>query len=383
MAAAVIILSILLIAVLAIVSFDFIPFFADMFGRRGMGGFSSREEWLEKAEGICENWLENGLPVVPKNAEKKYAFFELVKGEGKVETIQRWQEASVLLAVNEADSEKAAEFINAKLSQEDFSDKDRVDAAMLAYAMIKNRSIDKERIKSYMDKMADILLEKYERTGNIPYCANDNLFFVDTIGLVCPFLAAYAVEYGNKTALEAAVKTITDFSENGIHKKLGLPVHCYDGRNGAPLGIYGWGRGCGWWAVGLAETFDALNGEDGFTQEKTVILKAMIDFADVITDYQCSNGAFDRTVLSFTGEDSSATAMLAFFLAYTGNLSKREKYLKSAYEAVNYIYTVTRKDGTVDYSQGDTMGVGYYSSASIVLPAAQGFAVRACRLMEG
>lgn len=380
----VILLAVITVALLGITAFDFVPAVMDILARRGMGSFNSDREWLSAAENTVDNWLENGVPVVPKNAEKGYRFFSVIKGDRKVTAIQHWQEASVLLAANEVGSPAADEFIKDLLSEGGAFNSDRVDTAMLAFAILCNNNTDKDEVKPYMDKIANMILEKYRRTGRIPYGNNNyDICFVDTIGLVCPFLIRYSLEYNDSEALDAAMKVITDYAKTGIHKELNLPVHCYDSGNDAPLGIYGWGRGCGWWATGLADSFRQLNMLDGHYEEQTKLLRLMISFADTIIKYQCDDGAFDRNVLHFSGKDSSATAMLAYFLAYTGRLTKREKYISAAEKAVKYLYTVTRKDGTVDYSQGDTMGVGFYSAASIVVPATQGFAVRAFLELEG
>lgn len=377
-------LLVIITAVLLVVAaFDFVPMVIDILGRRGIGSFGDDGQWLSAAEGTAENWLENGVPTVPKNAEKGYRFFDLIKGEHKVAAIQHWQEASVLLAMNEADSPAADEFIKKVFSDGDAFNSARVDTAMLAFAILCNKNTDKNEIKPYMDKIAENLLEKYRRTGRIPYSDDDDICFVDTVGLVCPFLVRYSCEYNNSEALSAAMKVITDYAEKGLHNELGLPVHCYDNSNGAPLGIYGWGRGCGWWATGLADSFRQLNKFDGFVEEKTKLLKLIIKFADTIINYQCDDGAFDRNVLHFSGKDSSATAMVGYFLAYAGKITKREKYTSAAEKAVKYLFTVTRKDGTVDYSQGDTMGIGFYSSVFSVVPATQGFAIRAFLALEG
>ncbi len=113
-----------------------------------------------------------------------------------------------------------------------------------------------------------------------------------------------------------------------------------------------------------------------------MVLKCFLDFCNTVMKYQCGNGAFDRNLLCFSGEDSSATAMIAMALAYAGKLTGKRDYSKAARRAIEYIFTVTRRDGTVDYSQGDTMGIGFYSQASIVVPAAQGFALRAYYILE-
>ena len=74
--------------------------------------------------------------------------------------------------------------------------------------------------------------------------------------------------------------------------------------------------------------------------------------------------------------------MLAYFLAYAAEITGNDKYKESAKKAVSHIYSVTRRSGIVDWSQGDTIGVGFYSDASIVVPAAQGFALRAYMMIK-
>ncbi len=376
-----ILLIILLVIVIVAVSFDLIPFLYDMFWRMKIGS-SSDESWFESACTVAENWSEKGLPTVPRVAGKRLTIIDRLKGTYKSSTIQAWQKGSLLLSLNEFNSvlgEKyALEHIDSQTGEwKEFVN--RVDSAFLAYAILSNENINSDFVKPAMSQTADMLLKKYNEFGSIPYSDNSKHRYVDTIGLVCPFLIKYSLVYDNAQAMQAAIKLIEEYAEYGLHQELKVPVHCFDAETKAPLGLYSWGRGCGWWAIGLAESFKTLNETDSesFLKEKTVILKNILSFADEIVKYQSSNGAYDRNIFAPCGADSSATAMLSFFLAYIGKLSKKEEYLESADKAIRYIYSVTRRNGVVDYSQGDTMGIGFYSGESIVLPATQGFAIKA------
>ena len=377
----IVIILLILALFLTAAAFDIVPFGLNILRRRGIGSFSSGDEWFGAAKSAAEKWLEKGFPAVPRVVNERLRIIDVLKGEYKVKAIQHWQKASVLLAMNEISPEKSAEYIKSKIAEmpDEIS---RVDTAMLAFAALENGKADSADIKKFADKTAEMLMKKYEQLGRIPYGGNENICFVDTVGLVCPFLVKYGIMNGNDSAVLAAVDVINSFYEKGIHKELGLPIHCFDNSNNAPLGIYGWGRGCGWWAVGLADTYRVLLQADGFESEKKSVLEKIIEFADAITRFQCKNGAFDRNVLCFSGEDSSATAMLAYFLAYAAEITGNDKYKNSAEKAVNYIYSVTRRSGIVDWSQGDTIGVGFYSDASIVVPAAQGFALRAYMMIK-
>jgi unsaturated rhamnogalacturonyl hydrolase len=235
-----------------------------------------------------------------------------------------------------------------------------------------------------MKATAHMLLDEYNKHSSIPYTKNPDHRYVDTVGLVCPFLVKYSLVYDDKKAMEAAVALIEEYENLGLHNEFKTPVHCFDVKTKAPLGLYSWGRGCGWWAVGLAESFRILSetDENSFVKEKVVILKNLLSFSAVMVNYQSENGAFDRNIFAHSGADSSATAMIAYMLAYAGELSKNDAFIMSAHKAMDYICSVTRRDGTVDYSQGDTMGIGFYSTRSLVLPVAQGFALRTYNLLN-
>ncbi|MED0978653.1 hypothetical protein P4T48_03595 [Bacillus paramycoides] len=52
------------------------------------------------------------------------------------------------------------------------------------------------------------------------------------------------------------------------------------------------------------------------------------------------------------------------------------KCLESADKAINYLMKVTRRNGVVDFSQGDTKDIGVYSMLFNILPFTQGFCIR-------
>lgn len=381
-----IVLLVIVLVFIAAISFDLVPYFCDMFGRMKIGSLSE-EEWIDSACSVAEKWGEKGVPCVPNAAGKRFTVIDRIKGTYKSGSVSAWQNGSVLLSLNEFNKSLSEslvmKFIDAQTGDW-LSFVNRVDTAFLAYAIMSNGNISPSSVKPAMDKTADMLLEKFENTGSIPYSENPKHRYVDTVGLVCPFLIKYALVYDNAQAMKAAISLIEEYSQYGMHEKFGLPVHCFDADTKAPLGIYSWGRGCGWWATGLAECFKTLaeTDDESFVDEKIIVLKNLLTFAKTIVKFQSSDGAFDRNVFAPSGADSSATAMISFFLAYAGKISKNEEYTASAKKAMKYIYSVTRRDGTVDYSQGDTMGIGFYSQESIVLPATQGFAIRAYMLLD-
>ncbi|MBQ8227977.1 MAG: glycoside hydrolase family 88 protein [Clostridia bacterium] len=379
-------LLILLILILVALSFDIVPLVFDAFWCMKIGSLKDKA-WFEAASHVAQKWCARGLPEVPRVAGKRLQIIDRLKNDYKSTTIQSWQTGSVLLSVNELNpqisKEAATKYIDPETG-EWLKLIERVDFAFLAYSLLDNEYIDPDSIKPAMDSMASLLLEKFKKFGSIPYSQNPDHRYVDTIGLVCPFLMKYSLVYGKPDAMKAAVSIIDEYEQNGLHDEFSVPVHCFNAKTKAPLGLYSWGRGCGWWAIGLAESFRILNetDSDSYIEEKKLILKNMLSFSKTMLAFQSNNGSFDRNIFAHSGADSSATAMIAYMLAYSGELAGREDFTVGAKKAMSYIYSVTRRNGTVDYSQGDTMGIGFYSQESIVLPATQGFALKTYMMLN-
>ena len=71
----------------------------------------------------------------------------------------------------------------------------------------------------------------------------------------------------------------------------------------------------------------------------------------------------------FSRRDSSATAVFAWFL-------KEMNREDSAQKSLQYLQSVTQRNGAVDFSQGDTKTIGVYSQKFEILPFTQGFVLR-------
>jgi unsaturated rhamnogalacturonyl hydrolase len=75
--------------------------------------------------------------------------------------------------------------------------------------------------------------------------------------------------------------------------------------------------------------------------------------------------------------DSSTTATLAWFLVNASQIDEiKEECVFAKENAIKYLMKVTRRDGAIDFSQGDTKAIGVYSQHFDILPFTQGFALR-------
>ena len=61
-----------------------------------------------------------------------------------------------------------------------------------------------------------------------------------------------------------------------------------------------------------------------------------------------------------------------------GGLLHRMGYKAESERCLDFLMSVTRVNGEVDFAQGDTMGIGNYSRRFEPMPAAQAFALRLC-----
>lgn len=338
-------------------------------------------------------------PRTPATDHERLRILTFLKFKKSPKHLQAWQHASLLLAASECGDEvcSAASALVCKTGVWDASPdspafRNRPESAMLAFAAMAFPDPDTDRKDAVVRQIAQAMTDLAGEDGTVPYnTAIPHIRFVDTIGMICPFLFKYAYEYGQESAALLALRQIEEYYEYGMHPLLGLPVHCFDVNTASPLGIYGWGRGCGWLAEGLMDSYQtacaytktscgiADNSPGAPERVCETLLPLMRRLADAVGRFQMDNGGWDRQIpLRQTGE-TSATAMLRWYMTRMHTITGEEKYAVSARKAQDYLMLCTRRNGSVDFAQGDTPGIGLYSEKSDTLPAAQGFTVRGNR----
>lgn len=379
---------IFLLIIIAILGYDLWEDFLTWLGRIKIGRLTD-SEWHDKTRKILLKWMSKGTPEVLINDNKKVNILKKINDYGKITSVTYWQDASLLKAANsmnenlESEVKNLAErFIPSADGEWKFLPK-RIDSAMFCYELLSSKYIDPEKIKPAMGNSAYMLKVAAEKNGSIPYNETFPKYrLVDTVGMVCPFLIKYALVYNEKEYIDIAMKQIREYCKNGIDEKTKLPFHGFCDETFEPLGVCGWGRGCAWWAIGLVDSLRALLDAEGFNREKAELLKLSIEFLDTMKKYIHDDGTVDRIVVSFSIQDSSACAMLAYCYAYMADLLKNEEYKNLAEKMRRKLKFVTRRNGIVDFSQGDTHGIGFYSEKLCIVPAAQGFTIAADELLN-
>ena len=112
--------------------------------------------------------------------------------------------------------------------------------------------------------------------------------------------------------------------------------------------------------------------------QKKELTLLVIKFAKMILKFQNENGSWNWLILNKQSQaDSSTTATLAWLLANAASISEINIEANNSKEnALNYLQKVTRRNGAIDFSQGDTKGIGVHSQEFDILPFTQGFCLR-------
>lgn len=368
---------------LMIVSFDFIYSLFFILQRYHIGRWDSNTKWKNAVENICFKWIEN-TPNVRPTDRRGYIFWEILKGKNKNSTIQSWQMAGIMLGICSLNSKKAQYYLSNWKSRylnnagEWKIKPQKVDSALLAYAML--QCYNRDEIKPSMDYVISIIESNLCSDGMISYSQgrNSKIRFVDTLGMVCPFLALYGTIYNKPYYIELAYEQIIQYRKVGMLEKTELPCHAINVENNLPLGVYGWGRGTGWYILALIETYKSIS-----DYEKKCELKKIIQMAAEQYDrYQQEDGGF-QTILQGGGQyDSTITILMAYFYKVCYGIFKNKNYLNIAAQAINKIKTVTMRNGSVDRCQGDTHGIGVFSQDFDIMPFAQGILLLAVNMKE-
>lgn len=382
------IILIVLLLIIAVLGYDLWDEFYVWFSRIKVGRLP-KEAWQKKTREVLGSWLRKGAPEVPIRENESVRFIKKINNYGKITSVTYWQDAALLKAASLTDVDFSAEvegfvarYINPETGEWRIMPK-KIDSSMFSFELLSSKYTDNEKIKPAMDFIANMLKSEAEKYGTVPY-NNDvaECRFVDTTGMICPFLMKYAVTYGEDKYIELAMKQIREYREHGVNDKFKIPFHCFKKETFEPLGVCGWGRGCAWWAIGLTDSLQSLLEAEGHSEEKAELLKLTTELLDAAKKYIYEDGTVCRMLFNKSDQDSSACAMLAYCFACIGKLTANEEYKALAVKMREKLMSVTLRSGIVDFSQGDTHSIGFYSERLCIVPAAQGFAIAADEMIE-
>ena len=360
---------------LLILAIDFFPDFWIWQSRIKIGRYTNQKDWQKKILEKSLSWLNN-IPKTKIKDENRLLVLDILKNQYTNKTLQSWQEASLLLGLNEAYQKnenpkikyEILKFVNSKIDKQGnwIVEPKEVDTALLAFAISEIPFLSRE-IKPALDSIYQLILSKIGEDGTIMYRnTTHNYRYVDTIGFICPFLTKYGIEFQKEEAIHLAVSQIKNFEKYGMLENK-ISCHAYEVNTKNPLGIFGWGRGLAWFIIGTLETFKILPEKH---LEKKYLQNLLQLIAETLIKFQRKDGSFAWNLLDeHSRSDSSATAVFAWFF--------KEMNLKNeAQKSLQYLQSVTQRSGAIDFSQGDTKTMGVYSQKFEILPFTQGFVLK-------
>lgn len=238
----------------------------------------------------------------------------------------------------------------------------RVDHVMKGYSLLYAAAqTGNDRYWVAADYLADALLTQHPRAcdGSLPYELATQAILVDTLAMVCPFLARYANMRQSHAARELSVQQLLRFIENNVDADTRLPYHGYYAGGPRRLGLHAWGRGVGWYMLGLVDTMAEIDPTHPAYAE---LRKAFEHGADALRSHQRADGHWSWAILQRHDTlDSSTTALVGYSLLRGLMLGVLGVDYRSTIDrALSALAEVTRADGVLDYGLGECRGLGKY-----------------------
>lgn len=193
--------------------------------------------------------------------------------------------------------------------------------------------------------------------GIIDYRPGIKVVLNDMIGLCLPFLLHYSKTTNIEEATNIAEQQMNYFITYGTDAHSQLPAHGIDKITTTKVGSANWGRGIGWYILGLSAC--AESNQDYQTQfsklEKS--LNLLKNKEQLWSQYPGSSEKFD----------ASATLMIFYAI-----LCNNPTYLTKN-EFLNLLLPYLSQEGVVLQTSGDTIGLNEYSKTFGPSELSQGF----------
>lgn len=374
-----IILAIILVICLVNYGVDYYYYLKNRYCRFHIGRYENLEDWHKKVEKRAAKWLKK-TPTVKITDNSRYMLLDFVTGKYRSHTIQSWQKAALILGLLTSSNDNYRR--QAKETSQMLLDENgrwrrkpvAVDCGMLSYAVLKATD-DPDKVKPAMDESLSVIMKNINDKGMVSYTGgreNPDMY-VDTIGLVCPFLMLYSRIYEDAKLENIAFRQLELFHKYGLYPGTALPNHAFNIKSKLPLGVYGWGRGTAWYFIGLMDSYPLFQKKLYKEQVKHWLVEA----ADCYLNYQRKDGGFGAILQRTQTYDSSVTCAMAWFYTEMSEVCKSKTYVEVSEKCLKKILSCTRITGAIDLCQGDTKDIGVFAQTYDIMPFAQGMTLRA------
>ncbi len=202
------------------------------------------------------------------------AWYDAIVGNGHADYARNWTTALNLLGAEtmhrirgpSADMEALAWAFDQRIDRSGKWKRppNSVRHAMQGYSLLYLvQCTGERRYSAAADALAE-MLKQHPRSpdGSLLYANDTNEVLVDTLAMVCPFLARHARMTGDQASRQLALRQLERFIEWNLDDETALPFHGYVSGGDRRLGLLAWGRGVGWYLLGIVDTLAELNSDD-------------------------------------------------------------------------------------------------------------------------
>lgn len=213
-------------------------------------------------------------------------------------------------------------------------------------------------------KFARILfnyLESVKNESDIIQYRKGRVQLVDIIGMIVPFLIKYGNVFNSQKALTLAYNNINYYIRHGIDETTRLPFHGFNVYSNAKLGPTNWGRGIGWYILGLYYVIKYTNSNNNsYYEDHKFEYDSVRDFLRMEST--------DSLWTQFLGQTGSTDSSSSLLFLYTMGSYPDKEFKKN----IHILKSLTTTRGMIDFSSGETIGVNRYSSGISCSELSQG-----------
>ncbi len=248
---------------------------------------------------------------------------------------------------------------------------------MKGYAMLLCPALrEDKRYRAAADALARFLIDTCRRgsDGCLPYTTHVDEVLVDTLAMICPLLSLYGKLTFDARATALATQQLREFVRVCVDSDTALPYHGYYPGGASRLGMHGWGRGVGWYLMGLIDTLENVDRTD---ESFAPLRDAAQRCVTTCLSLQRPDGHWNWGILHRDDvPDSSTTSLLAYALARGSSLGLLNLPVSdSITRAVTALRRETLPDGLIGNGLGECRGLGKYPQTYGPQPWLQGSTV--------
>lgn len=180
-----------------------------------------------------------------------YAYYNFPKAFLILGLIDEYKRSKNELLLNNIKTKVNEKYLNSEGELKfDFNKIDQVIFGLVFLELYKITSKNKYKLA------ANIIYNKIQefknKDGLYLYRKNDNILFIDTLGMVVPFLIEYGSYFKKEDVIAEGIFQIKGYTRLTTSTIKEFPPHAFDLDHGIKLGSNNWTRGMGWYMIGLS-----------------------------------------------------------------------------------------------------------------------------------